>query len=269
MNIEEYISSGILESYVLGNVSAEERKEVESHADTYPEIKAELEEIEKAIQTYATKHSVTPPSHLKNKILGKIASETNTSDIVSEPVIRSINTNTPVNSGPSYWSIAATILLLISTGFAVYFGVRSNKLDGYMDSMAKVNTALSDSLKVVSSNLFHAQNDMAILNDPMYKIVNLKGLKPAPDAKAMVCWSPTDKTVYIEIEKLPMPPQGMQYQLWAIVDGKPVSEGMLAMGSGLHRMSNVENAQAFAVTLEKAGGSPTPNMDAMYVMGTI
>jgi anti-sigma-K factor RskA len=113
------------------------------------------------------------------------------------------------------------------------------------------------------------QNDMAILKDPMYKIVNLKGLKPSPDARAMVCWCPTDKSVYVEIEKLPTPPKGMQYQLWAIVDGKPVSEGMLTMGSGLHRMTDVENAQAFAITLEKTGGSPTPNMDAMYVMGTV
>ena len=94
-------------------------------------------------------------------------------------------------------------------------------------SSAEPNTALSDSIKAISSNLAQMQNDMAILKDPMYKIVELKGLKAAPEAKAMVCWCPTDKKVYVEIDKLPSAPQGMQYQLWAIVDGKPVSEGML------------------------------------------
>ena len=65
MNIQEYISSGILESYVLGATTPEERKEVEKYSAMYPEIKLELEEIEKAMNNYATQHSVTPPSHLK------------------------------------------------------------------------------------------------------------------------------------------------------------------------------------------------------------
>jgi anti-sigma-K factor RskA len=266
MNIQEYISSGILESYVLGNATPEERKEVENHAASYPEIKAELEEIEKTLNSFATLHSIQPPSHLKNKILAKISGETNVSAVA--PNVRAIKEE--VSAGPSffYWSVAASFLLLVSTGVAIYFGLRMNTLDGYLNDMAKVNSALTDSIKAISSNLSQMQNDMAILKDPMYKIIDLKGLKMAPDAKAMVCWCPTDKKVYVEIEKLPVPPQGMQYQLWAIVDGQPVSEGMLTMGNGLHPMKDVDNAQAFAVTLEKAGGNPTPKGD-MYVMGTI
>jgi anti-sigma-K factor RskA len=34
-------------------------------------------------------------------------------------------------------------------------------------------------------------------------------------------------------------------------------------------MKNVQNAQAFAVTLEQRGGSPTPTMEAMYAMGKL
>ena len=89
-----------------------------------------------------------------------------------------------------------------------------------------------------------------------------------PNDLAIVYWNSDTKDVMLNVQALPSAPANMQYQLWAIVDGKPVSEGMLTMGAGLHRMSDVENAQAFAVTLEKAGGSPTPKGD-MYVMGTI
>lgn len=268
MNISEYISSGILESYVLGAATLAEKAEVEKYAAMYPEIKLELEEVEKAMQLYTTEHSVTPPAHLKEKILTTISGEKKTIPL-KEPVVKTINNpakQTPSNF--SYWSIAASILFLLSASFAVYFGIKSNSLNENIVSMAKTNSMLTDSIKAIGSNVSQMQNDLAILKDPMYKIVELKGLKPAPDSKAMVCWCPQDKKVYVEIEKLPPAPQGMQYQLWAIVDGKPVSEGMLTSGNGLHPMKDVDNAQAFAVTLEKEGGSATPKGD-MYVMGTI
>lgn len=268
MNIEEYISSGILESYVLGTATPEEKTEVEKYAITYPEIKAELEEIEKAMNEYAAEHSVTPPSYLKNKILASIA-EAGDSSATKETIVRNIRqVPRPSASSFSYWSVAATFLFLVSAGFAIYFGTRATKLENDMENLSTLNNHLWDSIKSISSNYQQMENDMAILKDPMYKIVELKGLKPAPDAKAMVCWCPTDKKVYIEVDRLPAAPNGMQYQLWAIVDGKPVSEGMLGPGAGLHRMLDVENAQAFAVTLEKQGGSPTPKGD-MYVLGSI
>lgn len=262
MNTSEYISSGILESYVLGVATPEERKEVEKQAAIYPEIKSELEEIENAINKYAIEYAVEPPSYLKEKILAQITRQTNT----TEPVIRALKQ--PSTSKFSYWSMAASFLLLISASFTIYFAVKTNKLDTDMYAIKQANTTLTDSLKALSSNLSQMQSDMAILKDPMYKIVELKGLKVAPEAKAMVCWCPMDKKVYVEIDKLPPAPEGMQYQLWAIVDGKPVSEGMLTTGNGLHPMKDVDNAQAFAVTLEKQGGSETPKGD-MYVMGTI
>jgi hypothetical protein len=268
MNIGEYISSGILESYVLGNATPEEILEVEKYAHIYPEIKSELESIEKALNKYASDHSVEPPYYLKDKIFAKISNEPKISSSNTQPIIRNINEGVHSSSRFSFWAIAATLLFLVSTCFAVYFGTTSSQMNSSLEAMTKTNTTLSDSIKSITSTLSQMQNDMAILKDPMYKIVNLKGLKVAPDSKAMVCWCPTDKTVYVEIEKLPAPPQGMQYQLWAIVDGKPVSEGMLSMTNGLHRMENVDNVQAFAVTLEKAGGSPSPKGD-MYVMGTI
>lgn len=268
MNTADYISSGILQSYVLCTATLEERKEVEKYASIYPEIKLELEEIEKAMNSYATEHSITPPSYLKEKILSKIAVETNSSATTEVREVRTLHKESPQASRFSYWSIAASLLFLVSASFAVYFGVKSTQLDNTLTNMAKVNTTLADSIKNVSVNVAQMQSDLAVLKDPMYKIVELKGLKPAPDAKAMVCWCPQDKKVYIEIDKLPEPPQGMQYQLWAIVNGTPVSEGMLTKGNGLHPMKDVDNAQAFAVTLEKVGGSPTPKGD-MYVMGTI
>lgn len=268
MNTNEYIASGILESYVLGVTAPEERREVEKYASMYPEVKHELEAIEKAINSYAAEYSIAPSVQLKEKIIARIAKEINTP--IDRPVIRTLQNNAVrADSKFSFWSVAATFLFLVSAGFAIYFGMKNSRMNSSMSEMAKTNTALSDSIKAIASTVSQMQNDMTIMKDPNYKMVELKGLKISPESKAMVCWSPADKKVYVEVDKLPATPKGMQYQLWAIVDGKPVSEGMLTAGAGLHPMKDVDNAQAFAISLEKEGGSPTPTMSSIYVMGTI
>ena len=50
MDIKEYIESGILELYVAGALSEKENQEVYDVMQQYPEVKAEVEEIEKAIR---------------------------------------------------------------------------------------------------------------------------------------------------------------------------------------------------------------------------
>ena len=46
MNVEAYISSGILEAYALGELSEQERAEVEKNLAQYPALRKELALIE-------------------------------------------------------------------------------------------------------------------------------------------------------------------------------------------------------------------------------
>jgi len=72
LNLQEYISSGIIESYVLNQVTEEERAELEAMASKHPEIKAEIRAIEEVLVNYAMAHSKTPPANLKEQIFSKI-----------------------------------------------------------------------------------------------------------------------------------------------------------------------------------------------------
>ena len=73
------------------------------------------------------------------------------------------------------------------------------------------------------------------------------------------------------MNELPKPRADKQYQLWAIVDGKPVDAGVFDVdgGAAFVKLKNIPNAQAFAITLENKGGSASPHMDALYVMGKV
>ncbi|MEJ0083604.1 MAG: anti-sigma factor [Puia sp.] len=93
----------------------------------------------------------------------------------------------------------------------------------------------------------------------------------APSSLATVYWNTQSKDVYLLVNKLPAPVPDKQYQLWAIVDGKPVDAGVFEMAEGISfvKLKTIPKAEAFAITLEKKGGSTKPDMDAMYVMGKV
>ncbi|HPZ88874.1 MAG TPA: anti-sigma factor, partial [Flavihumibacter sp.] len=62
---------------------------------------------------------------------------------------------------------------------------------------------------------------------------------------------------------------GKQYQLWAIVNGKPQNAGLLQNCNEFCYLSTNSNAQAFAITLEKTGGSEEPTLTEMLVLGQV
>ena len=69
MNTKDYISSGILEEYVLGALSDQERREVECLSSIYPEISEALHAIEDDMFIVAQESAVKTPEFLKSKIL--------------------------------------------------------------------------------------------------------------------------------------------------------------------------------------------------------
>ena len=72
MDIQEYISSGVLEAYVLGDLSEQEVNEVERMAKQHPEIKDEIETIEEFLSDIAQKTAIQPPEGLKEQILDRL-----------------------------------------------------------------------------------------------------------------------------------------------------------------------------------------------------
>jgi anti-sigma-K factor RskA len=78
----------------------------------------------------------------------------------------------------------------------------------------------------------------------------------------------------LNISEIPTPPEDKQYQLWAIVNGKPVDAGIFDLAANtntavLQKMKPIADAQAFAITLEKKGGTHVPTLNAMFLLGNV
>ena len=74
MNVSEHIASGIIESYVLGIASPEERVEFENLYRQYPELEQARIRFEESLEEKALHDAVKPPAELKAKILDSIHS---------------------------------------------------------------------------------------------------------------------------------------------------------------------------------------------------
>lgn len=96
MNLQDYIESGILELYVLDQLDAAERAEVERMISVFSEIKAEFDQIEKAMEKYAAAHAIQPHVRVKEKLHKTISNlekekEMNLSDL---PLITNFSDHT-------------------------------------------------------------------------------------------------------------------------------------------------------------------------------
>ncbi|WP_160137878.1 anti-sigma factor domain-containing protein [Chryseobacterium sp. c4a] len=274
MNTKEYISSGIIESYILGHASPEEAGILECVMKNNAEVKAAFEEAQITLEHLATAQAVTPPSDLKSKIWNKIQQEqpsvedtqsslsVKTQEIDNDRNIK-IQEQTQGKTNWKTYAIAASLLFLISIAGNIFW---MNNQSAMKQEMAKL-AAEKQSQDAVMKKM---DRKLDMFSNPEMQMVMLKGVEKHQDAKAMVFWDKKTKEVYLNAENLPKAPEGMQYQLWALEDGKPVNAGMYTEDKDSKiALATISKAQAFAITLEKQGGSPVPTMENMYVMGGI
>jgi anti-sigma-K factor RskA len=68
---------------------------------------------------------------------------------------------------------------------------------------------------------------------------------------------------------MPQLPSDKQYQLWALIDNKQKSLGVFDATDQniILKMDSTKKAQAFAITIEKRGGKPTPTLDSLTSIG--
>lgn len=266
MKIEEYISSGILESYVLDQLSAAERAEVEKMANDHAEVREEIELIELSIEAIAFKAAVKPADHIKNNLLDKIDFEEDTTPVVS------IDRNESSSSFLKYAAAASVIVALGSAILAFNYWSKWKGAEDRLSTLIAQNEQFAENYNTVNQQLDNLENAVAVLDNSSYTRVVLNGTDNSPDSKATVYWNKSTQDVYLSIKGLKALSQDQQYQLWAIIDGKPVDAGVFDLNNSgmlVQLKSTNPNAVAFAVTIEPRGGSENPSLETMQVIGNV
>ena len=285
MNIQEYISCGILESYVLGVATPEEKAEFEKMCAAYPELSAARDAFERKLEEHALHNAISPSGEVKDKIFSEIeiAGERSHFDTLGTELYPNAKaaydvaeSETPIiNIGWRYLAVASVILLIVSIGANLYFFRKYKESTNQYNALVSSQTQMVGNYKLIQSKLQEKENTIFMMKDTGMRVIKMLGknvpTSPFPSSLATVYWDKRTKDVFIMANAMPLPGTDKQYQLWAIVNGQPVDAGVFDVNDP-HirlRMKTIRNAQAFAVTLEKKGGSSKPNMQAMYVMGKV
>ncbi len=276
MDIQQYISSGIIEAYVLGIASGEEVRELELLSAQHPEIAAAIEAQQRLMEDFASSYTQLPPEGLKEQIWEVLEQEKKRDHPAfpdaCRPATGAGNSPEAGKTRRLYRPLAAAVALLaISLIFNFIHWQQAKSTQRELAEMKSEQEKIMAGSREMQQQVEQSNRHMQMMLDPAMKAVHLAGVGTHTANNAMVMWDTRTKEVFLSLKNLPPPPSGKQYQLWAIVDGKPVDAGVYNMDTKemMQKMKVIPAAQMFAITLENQGGSPTPTMTEMYVAGKV
>jgi len=256
MDINSYIASGIIEMYVMGVCSPEEKTELELLRTQQPTLDIAIIQFEKDFEHNLVSTATDEPNRATDeKILLALQSMH-----IPAPVI-AINTLQPVakkNNWLKPFAAAAIILLGIS-------GI-------YNYTLYKKNRAQELALKEKENTTSLPAADYAILKNPAITPIAMYGVAPHTLCRCTMYWDKKTRKAYIMIHHLVPSTADKKYKLWATVDDKPVLVGMVH-DEIRDRFIELENipagATAFTVTLESTGNAVTPTAAQTFLYGSI
>ena len=256
MNTENYISSGIIEQYVLGMCNAEEQLELEQHRKNYVAIDEAVISFEKELEQNLMRTTLSTNKNTDDKILSvlKNLQETNTNNTApKEAIVRSL-------SYKKYIAAASIGLLLGSVGYNIY---QYNKNKEQENNIANIIKNKSATLPI---------GDYKILTDPSITPVAMYGVPAHSICKCTLYWDKNTGKAYVMVHHLMPTGDGKAYQLWATVDGKKVNLGVIndTVRDRFVEVSNVPfDANEFMVTLENNGNAVQPTPGNEWLIGKI
>ncbi|MFT5777960.1 MAG: anti-sigma-K factor RskA [Crocinitomicaceae bacterium] len=274
MDIKEYISSGILEAYVLGGLSQKERQEVECMSHIYEELGVELKKLQEGFEAVSLANSIPPRAELKAMIMDAIRNEPQEHDGIETKKAPIVEISKRESSNGRAWiKVAATVLVLVSAGLIYMLVSKNGELRDVNSTLAKVEAQKDSSNQELTAAEKQRQELMALnalLKDNTTEIVNMPGTESNEESSTRVFMNKNRNQIALKVDHLPEPPSGKQYQLWAIDADGPSDMGVLALTSDTDTYLidlTVDDPVAFAITLEVEGGQPTPDLSALQVIG--
>lgn len=273
MNIQEYIESGKLELFILGELTEREREEVLAMAKKYPEIQQELDSMEETLFSFDQKTGAVPSQKVKQKIFDSLEQDFKKGEPLKALAPSSSETNLVKMTPWKTFAIAASLAAVLASAAAIYYAGKFFETDQKFTALLQDQQVMADNLNQVKLEFEKTDSRLDRLVSGDFRRVEMKGetLPMQKDAKVDVFWDQKAQEVFVAVNNLNTLSNEFDYQLWAIGKDGPVGIGLVNPGEKftLQQMQAVAEAGAFAITIEPKGGSKAPTLDKLVVLGEV
>jgi anti-sigma-K factor RskA len=255
----------LLVQYLLGELDPTTADKVRAELAHDVELRDLARDLEEAFASLAhTASPLAPPRELPQRILQ--AERRARRGSPPAPYSKIIWLTMP-------WALAACFAIVCAVLSLEQARIRKDLI-----SLQEQNKEASKALVALQQKIAQSERELAALKEKNVlaelKIATLKAQIAAyKGATAVVVWDKEQKNGVLQLEKLPPPGQGKDYQLW-VIDPKnpqPVSAGILSVPTdglirtSFHPAAPIESADAFAISVEKKGGSAKPEGQIILV----
>jgi anti-sigma-K factor RskA len=255
-----------LSALALGALDPAERAEVVAHVATCDACAAALAVEERIVQGIGLDAPpVTPPAALRSKVLARINA------MSAEPRLPRVSTAPPRRAWTGGLALSASLVLAAAAVFYAFtMRTELSALRASEAASAQEATRLRQELVTLRRDWVTLTRAMDVLKAPDMLRADLAGQAQAPGAIGRAFWSEKAGLLFAA-DRLPALAPGRVYQLWMITGKAATSAGIFTPdASGAASVTALVTAgaprpDAFGVTIEPAGGSPTPTMPIVLV----
>ena len=241
----------LLPLLALDALAPEESRQVEEHTKSCPSCAEELESLRLDLSLVAESVAPIEASQLSRRRL---------LDSLPEKPTQGLRSVGPASlSRFLAWAAGFGCLVL---GLSLFWTLA--ELSTARNERDRMVARFQLELEGLKAEATALAGELGVLTSPDARQISLAGLEEAPNATALAYVDSAAGVARFYAFRLPEAPAGHDYQLWTITGGVPVSAGVFAVDrSGSARVqvagiSDLGSVEAWAVTIEPAGGVPQP-----------
>jgi len=259
--LRKFLESNLLEDYLLGSLSEEDIAKVEFFINKYPEVKQKFDFIQEDIEKLAHKTALTVPLDVKESILN-VTGKLESGD--SKVKLKEKGNEVKVVPKTPWWAFAASIAALAFAFTTFYFWNKSSQLKNQLAQTKTELFKVKNLTKDEQAQRAILASQINIISDASTDRFVLKGNEKASEFTTIAYWNKSNQSAYLKIDNLPPLNNKQCFQMWADVDGKMVSLGVLENSKGgLVTLPFKSNATSLNVTIEQKGGSDHPDVSQL------
>jgi anti-sigma-K factor RskA len=138
LNLEDYIESGIIESYLLGLATRDEVVMFERMRNIYPQLNGEIATMEYKLQRLGEEGGIAPPAQVWKRIAERIQWEEATTKTGAKPkqghtyIIQAQNRTMTISIWWRCVFIALCVIIMALVASTVYFYQKCSRLEQHL-----------------------------------------------------------------------------------------------------------------------------------------